>query len=101
MKYYGAPYAGLPGKYDLSTLQAFESPYEALACANRTWDSVPDHHIARLLVVVTEDYESNEDGMAFFQFTSANSCANFIADKAEIIWSYADNKKWNGNAHMM
>ena len=26
MKYYGAPYKGLPGKYDLTKLQPFDNP---------------------------------------------------------------------------
>lgn len=103
MKYYGAPYDGLPGQYDLSNLKSFENPYDALKYANIKWNAIPENGSPRLLVVVTEDYISNTEGMAFFQFTDAKSCANFIADKKEIIWSYADinDQKWNGNAHMM
>lgn len=103
MKYYGAPYDGLVGKYDLSNLQPFENPYDALKDASKKWDTNPENGGLRLLVVVTEDYISNEKGMAFFQFTDARACANFIKDEKEIIWSYADidTQKWNGNANMM
>lgn len=103
MKYYGAPYEGLPGKYDLSKLQAFENPYEALEYANRKWDSIPNSQIPRLLVVITDDYLSNTEGMAFFQFTDAKVCANFVADREKIIWSCADihKQRWNGNDSMM
>lgn len=103
MKYYGAPYGGIAGKYDLTGLRAFENPYEALASANHQWDSIPDNDISRLLVVIADGYVSDEESMAFFQFTDAKACASFIADKEEIIWSTADmhNQKWNGNAHMM
>lgn len=103
MKYYGVPYAGIAGRYDLSELQAFENPYEALAYANKKWDAVPDNGISRLLVVLTDDYLANEGGMAFFQFTDAKACANFIASREEIIWSCADmnQQRWNGNTKMM
>lgn len=103
MKYYGVSYAGIAGKYDLSELQAFENPYEALDYANRKWEAVPDNDISRLLVVLTDDYIANEEGLAFFQFTDANACADFIARKEEIIWSCADmnQQRWNGDANMM
>lgn len=104
MKYYGAPYEGLVGKYDLTKLQAFENPYDALNYANGKWNAVPDNYIPRLLVVIKDDYMHNKnDCMAFFQFTNAEACASFIADEERIIWSCADmdQQRWNGNANMM
>lgn len=103
MKYYGSPYKGCVGQYDLTELQEFDNPYDALAHANKEWDNDPDPdlHSRRLLVVVTDDYISNEKGMAFFQFKDFNSCKEFIVRREQIIWSNMAEQKWIGNGNMM
>lgn len=101
MKYYGSPYEGCVGVYDLSKLSAFDDPYSALDCANQKWNSIPDNDIARFLVVVTDDYESNVHGMAFFQFTDSLACKKFIENSEVIRWSKLDEQLWNGNASLM
>lgn len=101
MPYYGSAYKGCAGVYDLSKLQAFDDPYHALDYANKKWNSIPDNDIARLLVVVTDDYESNTHGMAFFQFTDSAACKKFIDGNKSIKWSNLDAQMWNGNAKLM
>lgn len=101
MKYYGAPYGGCVGTYDLSKLPAFDNPYSALDYASKTWDSNPESSIARLLTVIEVDETASTQRLSFFEFTDANSCHLFSGSKAEIIWSDADMQQWNGNACMM
>lgn len=101
MKYYGAPYEGIVGKYDLLRLQAFDDPYSALEYANRSWNAIPDNDIARLLIVIEADENMSIQRQSFFQFTDAKACCQFVAINNQIVWSDIDMQQWNGNARMM
>ena len=104
MKYYGFLYAGMGRTYNYESSTPFDSEYEALKEANKSWDADPNLQIARLLVVlrVEECGDPNVDlKYAFFQFTNSNSCRMFIENKEKVVWSNNDEQYWNGNAHMM
>lgn len=104
MKYYGSVYKGNIDIYDVKGLQECESAYAALKIANCEWNSDPEKEIARVLVVIRASDSSDEsvtDDKAYFQFVDSNSCDLFIEHKREIVWSTAENQRWNGNATQM
>ena len=108
MKYYGFGYKGEIGKYDVEDLHAYDSPYQALLEASRKWDNAPDPYERRLLVVLgsidSKNAGEKSNQYAFFQFTDAESCMDFIKSQKKIKWvdsSAPVSGYWNGNAHMM
>lgn len=104
MKYYGSIYKGIVGKYDTKDLQGYDTPYDALVYANRSWDADPDLQIPRLLIVLEETDSLERDSIrkeAYFQFTDSKSCEDFAVNAEPIEWSTVDDQKWNGNAHYM
>lgn len=104
MKYYGSIYKGCAAKYNTQELQGFDTPYDALRCANNTWDSDPNLQIPRLLIVFeVSDTAGDADIQreAYFQFKDSGSCSTFIKDAQPIIWSSISDQIWNGNARHM
>lgn len=103
MKYYGSIYKGFCGKYIVSELQEYSSPYDALKAANNEWNSDPEKQMARLLVVFrkSEGADEDPDMDAYFQFSDSKSCREFADKQCTIEWSMPENQKWNGNAKMM
>ena len=108
MKYYGFEYRGVASGYEPKDLPAHDSPYQALLEASKKWDNGPDSYERCLLVVLGMSDSENAGGesrkYAFFQFTSAEACMDFIKKCKEIKWlssSAPIDGCWNGDAHMM
>ena len=104
MKYYGMIYEGIAGNYSIEKGPAFSSAYDALAFASQEWDNCDEPRGIRLLVVFRENSKDNqfkERPNAFFDFDSDESCAVFIEQKAEIMWSDKENAEWNGDRRHM
>lgn len=104
MKYYGLTYKGCAAKNDISTLQLYQSAYEALKAASHEWRANPDNQVPQLLLVIRtpESGEATqENDRAFFQFKDAASVKAFIDSRSEIIWSNDDYPIGNGNFKMM
>lgn len=99
MKYYGFIYEGNIEKYNVASTGSFDTPFDALAEANKKWDSYPDFQIARLLLVLKGDEALNN--YAYFQFTSSSACKKFILGKENIVWSNPSEQIWNGDATIM
>lgn len=108
MKYYGFGYRGVASNYEPKDLPAHDSPYQALLTTSKEWDNGPDSYKRRLLVVLGIPDSENAGGesrqYAFFQFTSAEACMDFIKKRKGIEWlssSVPMDGCWNGDAHMM
>ena len=108
MKYYGFFYGGESGKYDTKNAAAYDSPYQALGAVSQEWSNGEDPSDRRLLVVLSKPDSENTGAestqYAFFQFTDAKACMDFIKRQEEIQWlaSSAPVKGcWNGDAQMM
>lgn len=104
MTYYGSTYKGNIDIYDIHELQAHECSYDALKEANDAWNSDPENHAKRLLIIIRQSESKDEiisDDKAYFQFNDSNSCNEFIKKQEAIIWSNSRNQVWNGNAQMM
>ena len=99
MKYYGFIYEGNIEKYNATLTEGFDTPFDALAEANKKWDSYPEFQIARLLVVLKDDESLNN--YAYFQFTSSSACKKFLSGKENIVWSNPSEQIWNGDSTMM
>lgn len=104
LKYYSSVYKGNINVYDVSKLQSYDCPYSALKAANDEWNSYPDNHIARLLVIIRQ-HENNDEitsnNFAYFQFHNSQSCIDYIEKHTEFTWSAPENQFWNGNAKLM
>lgn len=108
MTYYGFEYRGENGEYEPKNLAVYDSPHHALLAASKEWGNAPDSYERRLLVVLGMPNSENAGGesrkYAFFQFTSAEACMDFIKKRKEIEWlssSVPMEGCWNGDAHMM
>ena len=101
MTYYGAAYNGMGAVYDVSKMRKFATPFAALDAANKAWDNDPEKQVARLLVIIRIDEQSEAKDTAFFGFTYSASCRQFAANQGEIKWSTSDAQIWNGNSTLM
>lgn len=103
MRYYGSKYKGDGATYNTSNLCSYCTAYEALIAVNREYDLDSDKRDARLFAVLRRNDSANREteSIAYFEFADSKSCVEFVNEQRTIIWSIAQEQKWNGNAGLM